>query len=260
MNDQPAIAHAPAGDYVKPNIFIVGPSGSGKTTSLRNLDPERTLMIDTEQKALPFRGARKFRRRRSVTNLNEFLRVFEKALVADHADVLVIDSFTSIAEFAYASIVRPIERTGDAVMKAWTDYRDVLHDILIRSKASDKFVVFIGIDEQVQDDRQRLLSTISVQGSLKGKVEKEFVAVLWTKVIEADPLEGTGPRHVFVTNSDGTNKAKTPMDMFRELHIPNDLAGVLRRMDAYYLEDDTFPTGSPPPGADTAPPTSAYAA
>ena len=40
---------------MKPNIFICGPSGTGKSTSIRNLSPERTVILNTEQKALPFR-------------------------------------------------------------------------------------------------------------------------------------------------------------------------------------------------------------
>ena len=39
---------------MKPNIFICGPSGTGKSTSMRNLPPERTVILNTEQKALPF--------------------------------------------------------------------------------------------------------------------------------------------------------------------------------------------------------------
>lgn len=38
---------------------IVGESGSGKSTSIRNLDPAHTFIINVAKKALPFRGYRK---------------------------------------------------------------------------------------------------------------------------------------------------------------------------------------------------------
>ena len=35
---------------MKPNVIVVGKSGSGKSTSLRNLNPETTAVINTERK------------------------------------------------------------------------------------------------------------------------------------------------------------------------------------------------------------------
>ena len=40
-------------------IAVVGASGSGKSTSLRNLDPETTFIINVAGKPLPFKGFRK---------------------------------------------------------------------------------------------------------------------------------------------------------------------------------------------------------
>lgn len=228
-----------------PNILICGPSGSGKSTSLRNLDPERTIVINTEMKELPFRAARKFKMQSNVPTFDAYTQVFAKAAASDKADVIVVDSFTSLTEHAYAQIVRPIERVGDKVMAAWQAYKDALHDALVNAKNCDKAVVFLGIDDAIQDDQQRMLRTCAVQGSLKGKVEKEFSIVLWTKVIPPSLTEQDAkPQHVFITNSDGECKAKTPMEMFDALHVPNDLAAVIKQIRAYY-SDDEQPTAQP---------------
>ncbi|MBQ5476117.1 MAG: hypothetical protein IIT65_15935 [Lachnospiraceae bacterium] len=37
-------------------IAIVGASGSGKSTSVRNLNPEETFIINVASKPLPFKG------------------------------------------------------------------------------------------------------------------------------------------------------------------------------------------------------------
>ena len=37
-------------------VVVIGRSGTGKSTSIRNLDPEKTLLIQVIKKALPFRS------------------------------------------------------------------------------------------------------------------------------------------------------------------------------------------------------------
>lgn len=39
-------------------LALVGQSGSGKSTSLRNLDPTKTFIINVASKPLPFKGWR----------------------------------------------------------------------------------------------------------------------------------------------------------------------------------------------------------
>ena len=40
-------------------IAVVGNSGSGKSTSIRNLDPQSTFIINVARKPLPFKGFKK---------------------------------------------------------------------------------------------------------------------------------------------------------------------------------------------------------
>ena len=44
-----------------PSTIILGSSGTGKSSSIRGLPPEETIILNTEQKALPFRGSAKFK-------------------------------------------------------------------------------------------------------------------------------------------------------------------------------------------------------
>lgn len=213
-----------------PNIFIAGPSGSGKSTSLRNLPPDETIVINTERKVLPFRGAKKFTKHAMVDSYDKFQASLNRAIASD-CKIIVVDSFTSLAEMVHDKAVR--SRPKSDGFDAWADYGYMLHDILLQCKNSGKFVVFIGIDEVMQDHEMRVTRTASVQGRLKGKVEKEFEIVLWTVVADGD----NGMRYCFMTNTDGSNKAKTPMGMFEDRLIDNDLNHVIQQVEKYYQEE-----------------------
>ena len=58
-----------------------------------------------------------------------------------------------------------------------------------------------------------------------------FTALLFTDVERSE--DGTMD-YRFVTNNDGTYPAKSPMEMFEDLYIPNDLGAVSKSIDEYY--------------------------
>ena len=72
---------------------------------------------------------------------------------------------------------------------------------------------------------------VKVQGKVhEGCIEKEFLLVLFTEVRrEKDSIE-----YCFQTNSDGITSAKTPLGMFKDLYIPNDLNTVINSLKEYY--------------------------
>ena len=39
------------------NVIILGKSGAGKSTSIKGLDPKKTIIINTLKKRLPFKGS-----------------------------------------------------------------------------------------------------------------------------------------------------------------------------------------------------------
>ena len=44
--------------------------------------------------------------------------------------------------------------------------------------------------------------------------------------------------YIFLTNSDGDHVAKTPLGMFKDKKIPNDVAEILKVIDDYNNGDD----------------------
>ena len=212
---------------MKHKILVCGASGAGKSTSLRNLSPESTIIINTERKNLPFRNAKAFTKMAACADYVTYLKLIAKAASVADCDVIVIDSFTSLSE--QVGLYCRQQWSGFAI---WNNYQSILFDVVQHIKGIDKHVIITGIDEPLQDDTGVTTRHLRVDGkALKGAIEKEFAMVLWSKVIK----EGSDIRYVFETNNDGSTTAKTPMEMFNNRFIDNDIAAVLKAANEYYL-------------------------
>jgi adenosyl cobinamide kinase/adenosyl cobinamide phosphate guanylyltransferase len=220
---------------MKPNIFIVGPSGSGKSTSLRNLDPETTIVLNTEQKALPFRKGLQFKLNVPIANMKEFHVAFQRAIESTIAKVIVVESFTSLVEQQYTNSKAAYQNHA-----IWSDYKDEIQRVLNLSKGTDKYIVFLGLDAVIEGANGVEERYIFVQGSLKKQVEKEFVMVLYTDMITTE----NGSEYQFVTNKQAgyeNTGIKSPMDML-PLRMPNDINEVINHIENYYSEEELAET------------------
>ena len=113
----------------------------------------------------------------------------------------------------------------------WAMYAEKIYEIIQEGKDFPGWLIWMGIDDVVELNNKVRLA-LKVQGKkLKGTIEKEFTTVLFTETVE-EPEGGIGYR--FRTQTDGMCSAKSPMGMFKEVLIPNDLAFVTKRMDEYY--------------------------
>jgi len=216
---------------IKDNILIIGQSGVGKSTSLRNLDGGRTIVLNTERKRLPFPD-KTFTRQFPINNYKlkqndseEFDFMLKRALSADaeKTDAIVIESFTALCEMIMASATKLYR--GFDVFK-W--YADQVFEVLWQSKNSDKYVVFIAIDEGFDHLSGDIRRRCSLEGKkMEGKVEKEFTIVLYADMVS----EGDGFKHIFRTN-DPRFSSKSPMGMFDPIE-PNDLNHIINKIKEY---------------------------
>lgn len=120
-----------------------------------------------------------------------------------------------------------------------------------RRLRSDLKVFYITHSESVEDDGHIVGYKIKTIGkALDNQIVMEglFTICLYTHVDE--DKDGT-PIYNFVTNRFRNIPAKSPMGMFDETLIPNDLKNVCDIIDAYY--DEELPTA--PPQEETAPTT-----
>ena len=143
-----------------PNILIIGPSGSGKSSSLRSLDPEKTIILNAEQKALPFRGANKFKMNTPISHFNQFkdkydraankkvAGVFSKAISSEKGEVVIIESLTSLNEL----ISRDINERNIKGFDFWKEFKDEVMNVLLDSKNTTKYVIMTGVDKTIEGE------------------------------------------------------------------------------------------------------------
>jgi hypothetical protein len=62
-------------------------------------------------------------------------------------------------------------------------------------------------------------------------LEGLFTILLYSKVERG---QDNKPKYSFVTNNDGQYPAKSPVGMFNDLYIPNDLGLVSQKINEYY--------------------------
>lgn len=220
-------------------LLVIGESGSGKSTSTRNLDPKTTMFVNCIGKPLPFKGWRKnyttydrdsgegnMIRTHSAKNIVEVMKHVDGNM--PHIKTIIVDDSQYI--MSYEFMERAEEKGFDKFIQIgknmWNVFRapDELRD--------DLTVVFFGHSEDVSANgfTKTKIKTIGKMLDEKITVEGMFTIVLLaTCFMNKDKAM----EYVFVTQSNGTNTAKTPMDMFKEKAIPNDLDMVIKKVIEY---------------------------
>lgn len=216
----------------QPNIAVIGPSGSGKSSSIQNLDPETTGVIDTELKGFPFKT--KFPNAVSIENFTKFYEEFDKMLANPKLKVIVIDSMTKHIENAL-NFCRSAYKNFDI----WSNFNMHIRNSVNKCKSRDKVIVTMHIDELTEvvspeGTKSNVRRAATLAGKeWDGKLEKEFLMVFYTDV-RKNAINVGKMKHSFLTNSDGVCSAKSPQGMFNELLIPNDLKMVIETAQEYY--------------------------
>lgn len=225
-------------------ILILGESGNGKSTSLRNLKPEETFIICTTSKPLPWKGWKKHYTKFSVKESPEGNWVqcskaptiinLMKFINSKRPEVknIIIDDAQYIMSFDY------MDRRDETGFKKFTDIGGAFTDLLRAAELlrDDIKLIFTAHSENTGD-------SINPHWSLKtiGKLVTEKITPegLFTYVFYAMAIKGEEKiEYKFLTNSDGEHVAKTPMGMFDELFIDNDLNAIINVIDKYNNDDN----------------------
>ena len=195
-------------------VLILGPSGSGKSASLRNFEPDEIGIFNVAGKPLPFRKALPMSSNASYGMILKTLeKANKKAYVIDDSQYLMANEF--------------FDRARETGYQKYTDiglhFRNLIQ--YISQMPNDIIVYFLHHTEEGPDGRLKA-KTIGKMLDEKLTVEGMFSIVL---LAEAD-ADG----YWFVTRSDGTSTVKSPMEMFDNFKIENDLKAVEARIREYY--------------------------
>lgn len=203
--------------------LIMGRSGSGKSASLRNIK-ETTFVINVNKKPLPFKNNDNLK----VMNCNEQLKIksslkaaYEKGIkvaVIDDAGYLMTDKFMNGHRQA----------KGNSQFDLYNEIADNFYSLIkfITDELPEDMIVYVTMHEEMNDMGYSKPKTI-------GKLLDDKVCIegMFTIVLHAMKLDG---KYVFATNTDGLDVTKSPIGMFDETYVDNDLQFVTDKIREYY--------------------------
>ena len=207
------------------SALILGESGSGKTCSLRNLDPAKCLLIHPLRKPLPFRNQGWREKTRDnpdgniyVTSNPEFILT---AMRRSRADIIIVDDWQYI--LANQFMARRNEKSFDKFTAIGGSGFDIAKT---SSELAENKRVYVLAHTQTDEFGRVRIKTLGKLLDDKIVVEGMFTTVLRTAVENGN--------YLFSTQTNGSDTVKSPMGMFSEQFIENDLAAVARTICEFY--------------------------
>ena len=195
-------------------VMIYGQSGTGKSTSLRNFTDDEVAVINVSGKPLPFRNKLTTYDTDSYTKISVALNKIErKSIVIDDATYLMVNEF-----------MRTAKVTG---YQKYTDMAVNFNSLVAQASqlANDKIVYFLGHSD-LKDDGTEHFKTIGKMLDNYVTVEGKFTIVLKTVVQDG--------KYYFSTHNSGQDTVKSPLGMFEDNYVDNDLKAVDAVIREYY--------------------------
>ncbi len=209
-------------------LLLMGESGSGKTTSMRNLDPKQTYYIDCDKKGLSWKG---WRQQYSKENKNyyatDIVENVNKTIVGvsktrPEIKFIVIDTINGIM------VGDEMRRSKEKGYDKWIDLAQCIWDLVdyAYSFRDDLTLIFLAHTQTDRDDTGYTFTKVKTSGRKLDKIciESKFNIVLVAKK--------SGDRYVFETRANNST-AKSPLGMFTEPEIENDITLVLKEMEEF---------------------------
>ena len=195
-------------------VMIYGQSGTGKSTSLRNFTNDEVAVINVSGKPLPFRSKLTTYDTDNYTKISSALSKIErKSIVIDDATYLMVNEFMRTAKVAG--------------YQKYTDMAVNFNSLVAQASqlANDKIVYFLGHSD-LKDDGTEHFKTIGKMLDNYVTVEGKFTIVLKTVVQDG--------KYYFSTHNSGQDTVKSPLGMFDDNYVDNDLKAVDTIIREYY--------------------------
>lgn len=211
------------------SVLVIADSGTGKSTAIRTLDPKETFIVNIANKPLPFKGWKKNYVNISKDNpkgnmtsassapgiIKAMQHVNDKM---PHITNLIIDDWQYMSSFEYFD--RANEKGYDKFTQIAANLAQVAK--MPKDMRSDLTIFFLTHSEESVDGnghRKVKAKTIGKMIDNTLTLEGLFSIVLFGRVKKTED----GLEYGFDTVNNGENTCKSPMDMFEESFIDNDL-------------------------------------
>lgn len=209
--------------------LVMGESGTGKSTSLRNMDPLNTFLIQAVKKPLPFRSPNW---KPAVRGAGGNIYVTDnsdkicKAMAATKADIIIIDDFQYTLANEFMRRVTDNE-TGNGAFAKYNEIARKAWDVFMAASAMPEHKRVYILSHTTTDEAGRTkIKTI-------GKLLDEKIVLEGLVTIVLRTLK-VNDQYVFATQNSGSDTTKSPLGLFDDDHIENDLAAVDAAICKYY--------------------------
>lgn len=188
-------------------VLIIGKSGTGKSTSLRNFNKDDVGIINVLGKPLPFKNDL------NIIHIDNYEKV--KAIIAKaKTNSIVIDDAGYLLTNYF---MRGHNKNKKEIFNFYNDLADEFWKLImfVSSKIPNDKIVYFLMHEDTNDFGEVKPKTIGKMLDDKVCIEGMFTICLRTS--------RTNGEYKFLTKTNGMDVCKTPLGMFKEEAVDNDL-------------------------------------
>lgn len=203
-------------------VLIIGESGSGKTSSLRNFDRKDVLVFSVSGKRMPFRKKMNVINVRDQSPAERYDIIIDMmGKYRDKVKTFVID------DSQYLMAFEEMDRVYEKGYGKFTELAKHFIDLISAIKSlNDDVIVYLLHHAQETDNGKVKAKTI-------GKMIDDHITLEGLFEIVLMAVHDEGGYH-FITNGIINTSAKSPIDMFEQGIIDNDLKMVNEKIREYY--------------------------
>ena len=196
-------------------VLVIGESGTGKSASMRNCTAERFSIVNVSKKPLPFRSDMK------MLNTDDYMKITAALKSVKTPSIVIDDSqYLMVNAFMRRSLEKGYDKYNEMANAHWRLIQTALNDT-----PDGTIVYFMSHLERDQVGNEKA-KTI-------GRMIDQYVTLegLFTIVLKTHVKDG---KYTFITHNSGFDTVKTPLGMFKDDEIDNDLLMVDDTIREYY--------------------------